>query len=268
MSETGAGAGVTFPYGGAGESHALLRSADWSSHPLGLPDGWPARLQVLVDVCAGSAVPMAVWWRPSSPDGVVLCNDACRDLLGSDGTPAEGALRSAWPELDGLVADVLATGACVVRDAYCLAPVRGDDGAVVAVHLVALPVRRPADDTIEIEDDALLTHVQRLCGGGRVTLTAADANELVAMVRSQAERARARQRAVAQTEARVSNLEAALRSNRRIGQAIGILMAGRRITEQQAFELLRNHSQHTQRKLREVAEDVTFTGDLPPTPGP
>ena len=62
---------------------------------------------------------------------------------------------------------------------------------------------------------------------------------------------------------KIAHLEAALVSSRRIGAAIGILMAGRRVTYDQAFELLRVASQHGHRKLRDVAEDVIFTGDVP-----
>jgi ANTAR domain len=62
---------------------------------------------------------------------------------------------------------------------------------------------------------------------------------------------------------RADHLEKALDTGRRIGAAIGILMATRRLTEQQAFDALRVTSQHSQRKLRDVAEDVLLTGELP-----
>jgi len=62
---------------------------------------------------------------------------------------------------------------------------------------------------------------------------------------------------------RVENLETALHSNRRIGMAIGILMAVRKVTDAEAFGLMRKLSQQTHRKLAEIAEDVIFTGDLP-----
>jgi AmiR/NasT family two-component response regulator len=61
----------------------------------------------------------------------------------------------------------------------------------------------------------------------------------------------------------VENLETALHSNRRIGMAIGILMAVRKVTDAEAFGLLRKLSQQSHRKLAEIAEDVIFTGDLP-----
>lgn len=61
---------------------------------------------------------------------------------------------------------------------------------------------------------------------------------------------------------RAANLEEALATNREIGQAIGILMANLHLTAEQAFEQLRTASQHTHRKLREIAADVAETGVL------
>jgi AmiR/NasT family two-component response regulator len=63
---------------------------------------------------------------------------------------------------------------------------------------------------------------------------------------------------------KVSNLSLALETNREIGVAIGILMARRLLTADQAFERLREASQRRHRKLREIAEDVVRTGELPP----
>jgi hypothetical protein len=61
---------------------------------------------------------------------------------------------------------------------------------------------------------------------------------------------------------RAANLEEALATNREIGQAIGILMATDHVTAEQAFEQLRTASQHTHRKLRDIAADVAETGLL------
>lgn len=62
---------------------------------------------------------------------------------------------------------------------------------------------------------------------------------------------------------RTLNLEIALTTNRQIGVAVGILMHQQRITEVAAFDLLRAASQDLNRKLRDVAEEVTLTGRLP-----
>jgi AmiR/NasT family two-component response regulator len=54
----------------------------------------------------------------------------------------------------------------------------------------------------------------------------------------------------------IANLERALLTSRRISTAVGMLMATRRVTEDAAFNLLRLASQRSERKLRDVAEDV------------
>jgi transcriptional regulator with GAF, ATPase, and Fis domain len=62
------------------------------------------------------------------------------------------------------------------------------------------------------------------------------------------------------------NLERALDSNRRIGIAIGILMAQGKFTDVQAFALLRYSSQYLNIKLRVLAEQIIDRGELPATP--
>ena len=61
----------------------------------------------------------------------------------------------------------------------------------------------------------------------------------------------------------VSGLQSALTSSRQIGTAIGILMARELVTSQQAFDLLRSASNHLNRKLRDIADEVVDTGGLP-----
>ena len=62
---------------------------------------------------------------------------------------------------------------------------------------------------------------------------------------------------------RSANLQRAMQSNRQIGAAIGILMTIHKVTEQQAFQLLSKASQQTNRKLRDIADDVILSGMLP-----
>jgi ANTAR domain-containing protein/GAF domain-containing protein len=59
-----------------------------------------------------------------------------------------------------------------------------------------------------------------------------------------------------------AHLARALASNREIGVAMGVLMAQHKISRAQAFDLLRITSQHTHRKLSDVATDVADTGTL------
>jgi transcriptional regulator with GAF, ATPase, and Fis domain len=68
---------------------------------------------------------------------------------------------------------------------------------------------------------------------------------------------------------KIDNLEVALRTSRQIGMAMGILMSTHKVTEEQAFGLLRIASQSTHRKLSDLAAGVVETGtlELPPLPG-
>jgi transcriptional regulator with GAF, ATPase, and Fis domain len=70
--------------------------------------------------------------------------------------------------------------------------------------------------------------------------------------------------AQAREREQINHLEQAVASNRRIGIAIGILMVQRRIGSDAAFALLRAASQLSNRKLRDIAEAVVRTGEIPP----
>ncbi|HST49956.1 ANTAR domain-containing protein [Jatrophihabitans sp.] len=67
---------------------------------------------------------------------------------------------------------------------------------------------------------------------------------------------------------RAENLETALQSNREIGMAIGILMARYGLTDHAAFDLLRVTSQREHRKLRDIAAETVYSGELPQRIGP
>ncbi|MBE7187030.1 GAF and ANTAR domain-containing protein [Jatrophihabitans endophyticus] len=60
-----------------------------------------------------------------------------------------------------------------------------------------------------------------------------------------------------------ANLTTALQTRDVIGQAKGILMERYKFDDRQAFETLIAVSQHTHRKLRDVADHLRATGELP-----
>lgn len=62
------------------------------------------------------------------------------------------------------------------------------------------------------------------------------------------------------------SLHEALQTSRLIGTAIGIVMEREHLTSEAAFALLVRASQNRNRKLRDIAADVGFTGMLPPEP--
>ena len=59
-----------------------------------------------------------------------------------------------------------------------------------------------------------------------------------------------------------ANLEGALRTSRRIGAAVGIIIAHRQVGEAEAFELLRRASMDTNRKVFVLADELVLTGDV------
>jgi hypothetical protein len=68
---------------------------------------------------------------------------------------------------------------------------------------------------------------------------------------------------LAGARAQVENLEIALHSCRTIGAAVGIVMNTLKTTDQDAFTTLVRVSQRSHHKLRDVAEEVVYTGLVP-----
>jgi hypothetical protein len=64
-------------------------------------------------------------------------------------------------------------------------------------------------------------------------------------------------------EDHIMDLERALESNREIGVAVGILMAEKRCTREEAFEQLAAACQHLNRRLLDIAAEVNLTGQVP-----
>src|SRR3954463_9101290 len=83
---------------GGGEMGALTRSHDWSSSPIGSPDGWPQSLRTAVRILLNTNHPMFIWW---GPDLIQFYNDAYRQTMGPERHP--GALgqrgRDCWAEI-------------------------------------------------------------------------------------------------------------------------------------------------------------------------
>ncbi|HET9209042.1 MAG TPA: ATP-binding protein, partial [Thermoanaerobaculia bacterium] len=58
---------------------ALIRSYDWSHHPMGPLETWPMTLRIALGICLGSRFPMALWWGPGL---FQFYNDGYRPVLG------------------------------------------------------------------------------------------------------------------------------------------------------------------------------------------
>ncbi|MGH8962188.1 MAG: GAF and ANTAR domain-containing protein [Jatrophihabitantaceae bacterium] len=61
---------------------------------------------------------------------------------------------------------------------------------------------------------------------------------------------------------KADNLLVALQTSREIGVAMGVLMASQKVTREHAFHLLRIASQHSHRRIADIALDVAETGEL------
>ncbi|MDC5697793.1 ANTAR domain-containing protein [Intrasporangium calvum] len=64
----------------------------------------------------------------------------------------------------------------------------------------------------------------------------------------------------------IAQLQDALTSSRKIGAAIGIVMVSRRVSETDAVDILKRASQAANLKLRVIAEEIVYTGDLSTLP--
>jgi signal transduction histidine kinase/DNA-binding response OmpR family regulator len=91
-------------------------------------------------------------------------------------------------------------------------------------------------------------------------------HELLARAHAAYQLAQLREAAVDHAQTRSEHLRTALDSSRTIGTAIGVLMTTYRLTAPAAFQLLVAASQSTNRKLRDIATDVTTTHQLPLRP--
>jgi GAF domain-containing protein len=105
-----------------------------------------------------------------------------------------------------------------------------DDGFVGAINLFS---RRPAAFTDDHEHLAVIFAAQ-----AAIAVRAASEHE------------------------RAENLSHAVHSNRRIGMAVGIVMATDRVDEEEAFRRIAKVSQNTNRKVADVAEAVVRAGVL------
>jgi transcriptional regulator with GAF, ATPase, and Fis domain len=61
----------------------------------------------------------------------------------------------------------------------------------------------------------------------------------------------------------VAHLNTALETSRQIGEAVGILMTRHGLRQPDAFSMLVKASQNSNLKVRDLADTVTYTGDLP-----
>jgi len=212
---------------------AVLRRLELTESTLGPAESWSADLVGALSAVLMLPAAALLWW---GPDCVHVHNPAFVAELGGIAPPRVGVpIGQSWPAACEALQPLLE----IIRA----------DGSTVRER--SLTIARTPDGTAQptVWDVSL----------GPIPTDSPDPHGVLIVARNVTAEVTEHQLAVAQTE----NLQVALASNRRIGTAIGILMAQRRITDTAAFDLLRDVSQRDHRKLREVADDVVLTGALP-----
>jgi signal transduction histidine kinase/CheY-like chemotaxis protein len=98
---------------GGGQMGSLMRSFDWSRHPLGTPETWSTALQSTTRLVLANCSPMLLWW---GPDFLSIYNDAYIPVLGDKhphralGKPLSECWSEVWPVLEPLVRSPLEGG--------------------------------------------------------------------------------------------------------------------------------------------------------------
>jgi signal transduction histidine kinase/DNA-binding response OmpR family regulator len=102
-----------------------------------------------------------------------------------------------------------------------------------------------------------------LAGADDYVVKPFDSAELLARVQAHRHLQELREVAVDEAETVAGQLRQALASNRLIGTAIGIVMARYGLTSDRAFHTLVRISQQSNRKLRDVADEIVAAGAIP-----
>lgn len=99
-------------FAGSGEMTGLIAEKDWSATPLGSMSAWPDGLRYAVNICLGSAFPIAIYW---GPDLTLIYNDAWSPIPGYKhpwalGKPAIDVWPEIWDDIGPLFQRVRQTG--------------------------------------------------------------------------------------------------------------------------------------------------------------
>lgn len=103
---------------GTSKLHSLMRANDWTTSPLGRPEGWPRELRTVVNLMLNSKFPMFVAW---GPELAFVYNDAYTEFLGGKhpgalGRRFEDIWSEIWSDIHPLVQTALAGEAIYVED--------------------------------------------------------------------------------------------------------------------------------------------------------
>ncbi len=91
---------------GAGEMATLMRAYDWTTTPLGEPEGWPSGLRTAVRLLLNSHHPMHIFW---GPEATFFYNDAFVPSAGPERHPSVlGRPSETWGEIWPVIASEVA----------------------------------------------------------------------------------------------------------------------------------------------------------------
>jgi PAS domain S-box-containing protein len=140
---------------GGGDMGALMRSQDWSSFPLGLPETWPQSLRTALGIMLNSTHPMFLAWGPGLH---FFFNDAYRPILGAkpivQGLPFAEIWSDIWSDIHPLVERALAGDAVWFEDrlipmernrfredayfSFSYSPIRDETGGVAGMFCACI----------------------------------------------------------------------------------------------------------------------------------
>ncbi|TPG56105.1 PAS domain-containing protein [Sphingomonas glacialis] len=145
---------------GAGPTATRLRTRDWSDHPLGPPEDWPATLKLSVSLCLRARFPSAVYW---GADFWLIYNDAWTGISDGDADgsklarPVAETRPELWPMIEPHFRRTFETGegatfsaqpVTMLRDGapsltywtYNISPIQDEDGTVCGLFNQGLEV--------------------------------------------------------------------------------------------------------------------------------
>jgi PAS domain S-box-containing protein len=134
---------------GGGSMGAVMRAHDWTSSPLGTPDGWPQPLKTLVGVLLAADQPMFIGW---GSDHILLYNDGYAPMLADRHPSALGCpFFDVWPEVRTKLTplfDAVARGEPVHMADLTLTLDRPGRGSEAHFAFSYTPVRSEAGDIV------------------------------------------------------------------------------------------------------------------------
>lgn len=134
---------------GGGEMGERIRAFDWTSHPMGDPDGWPPALRMALSLCLNSSFPTAIYW---GPELYVLYNDAWSEIPAEKhpwilGRPAREGWSDIWHVVGPQFQQVRDEGLGIAQYEQMLPMLRGGQVRETWWNYSFTPIRN-ADHTV------------------------------------------------------------------------------------------------------------------------